>query len=49
MYEIIDDNETIYSGHKEDMINIFDKIKDNKIYLEWKGDLRLIKIIDITK
>jgi len=48
-YEIIDDGGVIFSGSKEEMYIQFESMKEGADTFEWKGDLKLVKVIDIYK
>lgn len=49
MYEITDDTGTLFSGNEEEILIIWDKIRDsNWNKQDFKGDVRLIQIKDIT-
>lgn len=49
MWEITDNNGTIYSGNEDEITTLFQQIKDGEIEEEWTGDLRLIQIHSIHK
>jgi len=55
MWEIIDNNGTIYSGTEEEMLNIWDQILGINKYtahpleIKWEGDLKLIQIHNIYR
>jgi hypothetical protein len=47
MWEITDNNGTIYSGNEDEMITLFQQIKNGETEEEWTGDLRLVQVHDI--
>ena len=49
MFEIVDSEGTIYSGAECEIQNIWDEIvwEGNPEGVDWTGDLRLIKVVDI--
>lgn len=49
MFEIVDNEGTIYSGTEEEIQDTWDDIvwNGNPEHVEWTGDLRLIKVVDI--
>jgi hypothetical protein len=49
MWEITDSNGTIYSGSEDEMISLFQQIKNGEIEEDWTGDLRLVQVHDIYK
>lgn len=50
MYEIIDNNGTIYSGTYEEMITVWDEIlTDNPNDIQFDGDLKLIHVLNIYR
>ena len=58
MWEIIDNNGTIYSGDQEDMTEMFDimvntndypKCDTKDVLTDWSGDLKLIEVHNISR
>jgi hypothetical protein len=49
MWEIIDNEGTLYSGNEDDIKIIFEQIKNGEIEEKWYGDLKLIQVHDIHK
>jgi hypothetical protein len=49
MWEIIDNNGTLYSGKEDDITTIFQDIREGKIEEDWNGDLKLVQVHDIHK
>jgi len=49
MWEITDNNGTIYSGHEDEMRLLYQQIVEGVIEEKWTGDLRLIQIHNIYK
>ena len=49
MWEITDNNGTIYSGTEEEMKTLFEQIEKGEKEEEWDGDLRLIQVHNIYK
>ena len=49
MWEITDNDGTIYSGDEYEMTILFQQIKDGKIEEKWTGDLRLVQVHNIYK
>ena len=48
-FEIIDNVGVIYSGTEAEMLKVWDNIVNDQEDIEWKGDLKLIKIISLIK
>ncbi len=49
MYEIIDNKGTIYSGTEDEMLIVWEDIRDSKHDdIDFEGDVGLIQVIDIT-
>ena len=49
MWEIIDNNGTVYSGNEDEMQSTFQRIKDGDEEVEWEGDLKLIQVHSIHR
>jgi len=49
MWEITDNNGTIYSGNEEEMKTLFEQIEKGETEEKWEGDLRLIEVHSIYK
>ena len=58
MYEIIDDNGVIHSGSEEEMTHAFDVMcspldyddeENDKWWVDWSGDLKLVHVIQRTR
>lgn len=47
MWEIADNNGTLYSGHEDEMQLLYQQITEGKVEEKWSGDLRLIQIHSI--
>ena len=47
MWKITDNNGTIYSGNKDEMLLLYQQIIDGKIEEKWTGDLLLIQVHSI--
>ena len=48
MWEIIDNNGTIYSGNEDEIKIIYEQIIEGIIEESWNGDLRLTQIHEIN-
>jgi len=49
MYEIIDDNDVIYSGSREYIFDIWDRLpnESDELIGDFDGDLKLIQVHDV--
>lgn len=47
MYEIQDNDGTIYSGSKQEIEDLWDRITyDRTLQIDFSGDLRLVRIVE---
>ena len=46
MFEIVDNDGTIYSGSEDYVRSIWETILEGKSDLSWDGDLKLVKVLD---
>lgn len=49
MWEIIDNNGTVYSGNEEEMSSTFQRIVAGDEDVKWEGDIKLIQIHSIHR